>query len=184
MNETFSVHRELVLTSYIHLIQESNLTKFIRQTNVGPRCFTINIQLSLKWEKFYSTIRKKIRVVCILAILLSFSHAEYVLSFLTDEENKTSTSLESKDTEWNDLSILRQMINQVIRLLLVKNVNALVNDYNLMKQSLAGSETRVTGQQQTIDALKIQVDSLQQENNELKNSSRISETRIIELETK
>lgn len=94
--------------------------------------------------------------------------------------------MESKDTEWNDLSILRQMINQetVTRLPLVKNVNALVNDYNLMKQSLAGSETRVTGQQQTIDALKIQVNSLQQENNELKNSSRISETRIIELETK
>lgn len=94
--------------------------------------------------------------------------------------------MESKDTEWNDLSILRQMINQetVTRLPLVKNVNALVNDYNLMKQSLAGSETRVTGQQQTIDALKIQVDSLQQENNELKNSSRISETRIMELETK
>lgn len=125
-------------------------------------------------------------MVCILAILLSFFHAEYVSSFLTDEENKTSTSLESKDTEWNDLSILRQMINQetFTRLPLVKNFNALVNDYNLMKQSLAGSETRVTGQQQTIDALKIQVDSLQQENNELKNSSRISETRIMELETK
>lgn len=94
--------------------------------------------------------------------------------------------MESKDTEWNDLSILRQMINQetFTRLPLVKNFNALVNDYNLMKQSLAGSETRVTGQQQTIDALKIQVNSLQQENNELKNSSRISETRIIELETK
>lgn len=94
--------------------------------------------------------------------------------------------MESKDTEWNDLSILRQMINQetFTRLPLVKNFNALVNDYNLMKQSLAGSETRVTGQQQTIDALKIQVDSLQQENNELKNSSRISETRIMELETK
>lgn len=78
------------------------------------------------------------------------------------------------------------MINQetVTRLPLVKNFNALVNDYNLMKQSLAGSETRVTGQQQTIDALKIQMNSLQQENNELKNSSRISETRIIELETK
>lgn len=94
--------------------------------------------------------------------------------------------MESKDTEWNDLSILRQMINQetFTRLPLVKNFNALVNDYNLMKQSLAGSETRVTGQQQTIDALKIQMNSLQQENNELKNSSRISETRIIELETK
>nr|XP_034334550.1 paramyosin isoform X3 [Crassostrea gigas] len=78
------------------------------------------------------------------------------------------------------------MINQetVIRLALVKNVHALVNDVTLMKKSLAASEARVTGQQQTIDALKIQVNSLQQENNELKNSSRINEARIMELETK
>eukprot|EP00105_Crassostrea_gigas_P038573 XP_019922721.1 PREDICTED: uncharacterized protein LOC105328060 isoform X3 [Crassostrea gigas] len=78
------------------------------------------------------------------------------------------------------------MINQetVIRLALVKNVHALVNDVTLMKKSLAASDARVTGQQQTIDALKIQVKSLQQENNELKNSSRISEARIMELETK
>ncbi|XP_065927338.1 paramyosin-like [Magallana gigas] len=126
------------------------------------------------------------RVVCILAILLSFSDAEPISSFLTDGENKTSTSLESKDQEWNDLSILRQMINQetVIRLALVKNVHALVNDVTVIKKSLAASEARFTGQQQTIDALKIQVNSLQQENNELKNSSRINEARIMELETK
>ncbi|XP_052710470.1 uncharacterized protein LOC128184878 [Crassostrea angulata] len=126
------------------------------------------------------------RVVCILAILVSLSDAEPISSFLTDGENKTSTLLESKDQEWNDLNILRQMINQetVIRLALVKNVHALVNDVTLIKKSLAASEARFTGQQQTIDALKIQVDSLQQENNELKNSSRINEARIMELETK
>ncbi|XP_065927528.1 paramyosin [Magallana gigas] len=126
------------------------------------------------------------RVVCILVVFLSFSNAESISSSLTDGENNTSTSLETKDQEWNDLSILRQMINQetVIRLALVKNVHALVNDVTLMKKSLAASEARVTEQQQTIDALKIQVNSLQQENNELKNSSRISEARITELETK
>ncbi|XP_065927339.1 putative leucine-rich repeat-containing protein DDB_G0290503 [Magallana gigas] len=126
------------------------------------------------------------RVVCILAILLSFSDAEPILSFLTDGENKTSTSLENKDQKLDDLSILRQMINQetVIRLALVKNVHALVNDVILMKKSLAASEARVNGQLQTIDALNIQLNSLQQENNELKNSSSISEARIMELETK
>eukprot|EP00105_Crassostrea_gigas_P011435 XP_011427101.1 PREDICTED: uncharacterized protein LOC105328052 [Crassostrea gigas] len=125
------------------------------------------------------------RVVCILAILLSFSDAEPILSFLTDGENKTSTSLENKDQKLDDLSILRQMINQetVIRLALVKNVHALVNDVILMKKSLAASEARVNGQLQTIDALNIQLNSLQQENNELKNSSSISEARITELET-
>eukprot|EP00105_Crassostrea_gigas_P002237 XP_011414690.1 PREDICTED: uncharacterized protein LOC105319019 [Crassostrea gigas] len=125
------------------------------------------------------------RVVCILAILVSISDAEPISSFLTDGENKTSKSLESKDQEWNDLSILRQMINQetVIRLALVKNVHALVNDVTLIKKSLTASEARFTGQQQTIDALKIQVKALQQENNKLKNSSRINETRIMELET-
>lgn len=119
------------------------------------------------------------RVVCILAILLSFSDAERISSFLTDGENKTSTSLESKDQEWNDFSILRQMINQetVIRLALVKNVHSLVNDVTLLKQSLATSETKISEQQRTIASLK-------QENRELKNSSRMSETRITEFETK
>ncbi|XP_065927337.1 putative uncharacterized protein MYH16 [Magallana gigas] len=119
------------------------------------------------------------KVVCILAILLSLSDAEPISSFLTDGENKTSTSLESKDQEWNDLSILRQMINQetVIRLALVKNVHALVNDVTSLKQSLATSETKISEQQRTIT-------SLIQKNRELENSSRISEARLTDLETR
>ncbi|XP_052711585.1 uncharacterized protein LOC128185916 [Crassostrea angulata] len=119
------------------------------------------------------------RVVCILAILVSISDAEPVSSFLTDGENKTSTSLESKDQDWNDLSIIRQMINQetVIRLALVKNVHALVNDVTSLKQSLATSETKISEQQRTIA-------SLIQKNRELENSSRMSEARITDLETK
>ncbi|XP_052709148.1 uncharacterized protein LOC128183947 [Crassostrea angulata] len=124
-------------------------------------------------------------LVCILAIFLSFAHAD-TISSLTDGENTTSTSLESKDQEWNDLSILRQMINQetVIRLALVKNVHALVNDVNLMKKGSAASETTVSGLQQAIEALNTLVYSLQKENSELKNSSIISKAKMMEFETR
>ncbi|XP_065928375.1 EMILIN-1-A isoform X3 [Magallana gigas] len=124
-------------------------------------------------------------LVCILAIFLSFARAD-TISSLTDGENTTSTSLESKDQEWNDLSILRQMINQetVIRLALVKNVHALVNDVNLMKKGSAASETTVSGLQQAIEALNTLVYSLQKENSELKNSSKISQAKMMEFETR
>lgn len=126
------------------------------------------------------------RVVFILAIFLSVSNAESISSFLTDGENKTSTSLESKKLECYDLGILRQMINQetVIRLALVKNVHALINDFNLMKQSLASSKATVTELQRTNEALNLAVNSLQQENRKLQSNSRISESKIMELETK
>ncbi|XP_065928372.1 uncharacterized protein [Magallana gigas] len=125
-------------------------------------------------------------LVCIIAIFLSFARADTISSFLTDGENKTSTSLEVKDQEWNDLSILRQMINQetVIRLALVKNVHALVSDVYLMKKSFAASETTISGLQQTIEALNTLVYSLQKENSELKSSSIISQTRMMEFETR
>eukprot|EP00105_Crassostrea_gigas_P036986 XP_019921134.1 PREDICTED: uncharacterized protein LOC109617092 [Crassostrea gigas] len=124
-------------------------------------------------------------LVCILAIFVSFARAG-TISSLTDGETTTSTSLESKDQEWNDLSILRQMINQetVIRLALVKNVHALVNDVNLMKKGSAASETTVSGLQQAIEALNTLVYSLQKENSELKNSSIISQTKMMEFETR
>lgn len=125
-------------------------------------------------------------LVCMLAIFLGFASADTISSFLTDGENKTSTSLEIKEQEWNDLSILRQMINQetVIRLALVKNVHALVSDVNLMKKSFAASETTISGLQQTIKALNTLVYSLQKENSEFKNSSIISQTRMMEFETR
>nr|XP_034332411.1 uncharacterized protein LOC105345560 isoform X2 [Crassostrea gigas] len=126
------------------------------------------------------------RLVCILAICISFARADIISSILTDGENKTSTSLEINDQEWNDLSILRQMINQetVIRLALVKNVHVLVSDVNLMKKSFAASETTISGLQQAVDALNTLVYSLQKENSELKNSSIISQTRMMEFETR
>lgn len=119
------------------------------------------------------------RLVCMLGIILSLVRVEAVSSFLTDGENKTSTSMESKNKELDDLSILRQMINQetVIRLALVKNVHALVNDVTVLKQSLATSEWKISELQRTVA-------SLQQENGELKKSSSSSDSRIMELETK
>lgn len=78
------------------------------------------------------------------------------------------------------------MINQetVIRLALDKNVRALVSDVYLIKQSLATSGTKISELQRTIHGLNIQVNSLQQENDQLKNSSLISQAWSMELETK
>uniref|UniRef100_A0A8W8MME0 C1q domain-containing protein n=2 Tax=Magallana gigas TaxID=29159 RepID=A0A8W8MME0_MAGGI len=78
------------------------------------------------------------------------------------------------------------MINQetVIRLALVKNVHALVNDISILKESFAASETKISELQRTVDTLNIQVNSLQQENGQLKKSSLISQAKSMELETK
>lgn len=113
-----------------------------------------------------------------LVIILSLVRVEAVSSFLTDGENKTSTSMESKNKELDDLSILRQMINQetVIRLALVKNVHALVNDVTVLKQSLATNEWKISELQRTVA-------SLQKENRELKRSSSSIDYRTMELET-
>lgn len=53
-----------------------------------------------------------------------------------------------------------------------------------MKQSLASSKATVTELQRTNEALNLAVNSLQQENRKLQNNSRISEAKIMELETK
>lgn len=78
------------------------------------------------------------------------------------------------------------MINQetIIRLALVKNVHDLVNDFRIFKESLASSEKKISELQRTVDALNIQVNSLQQENSQLKNNSLISRAKSMELETK
>ncbi|XP_078310377.1 uncharacterized protein LOC111105588 [Crassostrea virginica] len=120
-----------------------------------------------------------------LSLLIStFARAPAFSSLLTDAENKTSTTLEGKNA-WNDVDFLRQMINQetVIRLSLVKNVQALVSDVNLMKKSLTTSEMTISALQQTIETLNIRVDSLEEENKRLKESSVDHQERIHDLET-
>lgn len=112
-----------------------------------------------------------------VVIILSLVRVEAVSSFLTDGKNKTSTSMESKNKELDDMSILRQMINQetIIRLALVKNFHALVNDVIVLKQSLAKSEWKISELQRAVT-------SLQKENRELKKSSSSSDSRIMEEE--
>nr|XP_022295448.1 uncharacterized protein LOC111105441 [Crassostrea virginica] len=120
-----------------------------------------------------------------LSLLMStFARASAFSSLLTDAENKTSTMLEGKHA-WNDVDFLRQMINQetVIRLSLVKNVQALVSDVNLMKKSLTTSEMTISALQQTIETLNVRVDSLEEENKRLKESSVDYQERIHDLET-
>ncbi|XP_078323245.1 uncharacterized protein LOC144622444 [Crassostrea virginica] len=77
------------------------------------------------------------------------------------------------------------MINQetVIRLSLVKNVQALVSDTNLMKKSITTSEMTISALQQTIETLNVRVHSLEEENKRLKESSVDHQERIHDLET-
>ncbi|XP_065927102.1 putative leucine-rich repeat-containing protein DDB_G0290503 isoform X1 [Magallana gigas] len=124
-------------------------------------------------------------LVFILVIWVGFIWAKADSSRLTDN-NKTTTLQENKTPDCYEISFLRQMINQetVIRLALVKNVHALVNDISILKESFAASETKISELQRTVDALNIQVNSLQQENGQLKKSSLISQAKSMELETK
>lgn len=124
-------------------------------------------------------------LVFILAISFGFIWVKADSSRLTDN-NKTTTLQENKTPDCYEISFLRQMINQetVIRLALVKNVHALVNDISILKESFAASETKISELQRTVDTLNIQVNSLQQENGQLKKSSLISQAKSIELETK
>nr|XP_034335554.1 paramyosin-like isoform X3 [Crassostrea gigas] len=126
------------------------------------------------------------KLVIILAICVGFIWTKADSSRLTDNNNKATTLQENKTPDCYETSFLRQMINQetVIRLALVKNVHALVNDISILKESFAASETKISELQRTVDALNIQVNSLQQENGQLKKSSLISQAKSMELETK
>lgn len=125
------------------------------------------------------------KLVFILTISVGFILEKADSSRLTDN-NKTTTLQENKTPDCYEISFLRQMINQetVIRLALVKNVHALVNDISILKESFAASETKISELQRTVDALNIQVSSLQQENGQLKKSSLTSQAKSMELETK
>nr|XP_022292394.1 protein lava lamp-like [Crassostrea virginica] len=123
--------------------------------------------------------------LCFIFMLVYILVRTHAYSLLTDGENKTSTTLEGKEHACNDLSFLRQMINQetVIRLSLVKNVQALVSDVNLMKKSITTSEMTISALQQTIETLNVRVHSLEEENKRLKESSVDHQERIHDLET-
>ena len=120
-----------------------------------------------------------------LSLLIStFARAPAYSSLLTDAENKTSTTLEGKHA-WNDVDFLRQMINQetVIRLSLVKNVQALVSDVNLMKKSITINEMTISALQQTIETLNVRMGSMEKENKRLKESSNNYQETKYDLET-
>lgn len=101
-----------------------------------------------------------------------------VLSVYVDHpQYKVGTKLECYE-----LSILRQMIDQEtdIRLALVKkNVHALVCDVNLIKRSLAVSETTIVELCQMVNGINVQLKTLLQENRKVKNDSIISKTKMM-----
>lgn len=141
------------------------------------------MSFSRGFETFYLQI-PTMTLISILVIhtciLLGFVRLEAVSSYLTNGESSTSTTFVNTKLECYELSILRQMIDQetVIRLALVKNVHALVSDVNLIKDSLAVSETTIVEPCQAAQALNYQ------ENGELKNDSIISKTKMMAQDLK
>lgn len=95
-------------------------------------------------------------------ILFGFVRLEAVSSYLINGENSTSTTFVNTKLECYELSILHQMIDQetVIRIALVKNVHALVSVVNLIKDSLAVSETTIVELCQAVQVLNDQVETL------------------------
>lgn len=82
-----------------------------------------------------------------IAILLCFTSVKTNRSILTDEKNKTLSSVETIKSESYELTLLRLMINQetTLRLNLVKHVHELISDVSLIKQSFRASETTIEG---------------------------------------
>ena len=124
-------------------------------------------------------------LICISLLFFGFDGVLAFTSILTDQENKTSTTLERKEHAWSDVDFLRQMINQetVIRLSLVKNVQALVSDVNLMKKSITTIEMTISALQQTIETLNVRMDSLEKENKRLKESNNNYQDIVYDLKT-
>ena len=124
-------------------------------------------------------------LICISLLFFGFDGVLAFTSILTDQENKTSTTLEGKEHAWSDVDFLRQMINQetVIRLSLVKNVQALVSDVNLMKKSITTIEMTISALQQTIETLNVRMDSLEKENKRLKESNNNYQDTVYDLKT-
>ncbi|XP_061191051.1 fibrinogen-like protein 1 [Saccostrea echinata] len=87
-------------------------------------------------------------------------------SMLTGTNDPNSTALINERRDIKEIDVLRQIINQetLIRLAVVKDVKAVVDDISSVKRSMAFRETRVSSLQQALNTLKRQVDSLIREN--------------------
>ncbi|XP_061191052.1 fibrinogen-like protein 1 [Saccostrea echinata] len=87
-------------------------------------------------------------------------------SLLTGTYDPNSTALINEIRDIKEIDVLRQIINQetLIRVAVVKDVQAVVDDLSSVKRSMASSETMVSTLQQTLESLKSQVDSLNRDN--------------------
>ncbi|XP_061190974.1 fibrinogen-like protein 1 [Saccostrea echinata] len=110
----------------------------------------------------------------LLVIFISISQAR-TDSLLTGTYDPNSTSLINDRRDIREIDVLRQIINQetLIRLAVVKDVKAIVDDVSSVKRSMASSETMVYTLQQTVERLQKQIDSLSQNNTLQQNLERL-----------
>nr|XP_034332669.1 uncharacterized protein MCAP_0864-like isoform X3 [Crassostrea gigas] len=111
-------------------------------------------------------------VLMLIAIVQSST-----ISMLTDDETKNLTSLNLDTLDSKNVDVLRQLLNQetIIRITLVKNVNALMKDMLTLQEKLTAAENRIckihTSTDHEISKLKEEVKLLKTENDFLKNNS-------------
>uniref|UniRef100_K1QT49 Uncharacterized protein n=1 Tax=Magallana gigas TaxID=29159 RepID=K1QT49_MAGGI len=99
------------------------------------------------------------------------------ISMLTDDETTNSTSLNLDTLDSTNVDVFRQLLNQetLIRMTLVRNVNALMKDMLTLQEKLTAAENRIskihTSTDHEISQLKEDVKLLKTENDFLKNNS-------------
>ncbi|XP_062602016.1 angiopoietin-2-like isoform X2 [Saccostrea cucullata] len=86
-------------------------------------------------------------------------------SLLTGTEDTDSSVLVLDRREMKDIDVLRQLINQetLIRIAVVKNLNAVIEDVSYLKRSIQSAETIISTLQQDIETLKTQSGTPSQE---------------------
>lgn len=86
-------------------------------------------------------------------------------SLLTGTEDTNSSVLVLDRREMKDIDVLRQLINQetLIRLAVVKNVDALIEEVSYLKRSMESAETIISTLQQAVEMLKPQSGTPSQE---------------------
>ena len=109
------------------------------------------------------------------------------MSPLKDDSLSNSTNQNVNEKNVKNVDVLRQLLNQetLIRMTMVKNVHALMEDMQWLQENLAKANSKhsefQTSTNQEIFELKKQVEWLKKENDDIKNGSMIQENENVKL---
>lgn len=116
-------------------------------------------------------------VISLVVLMLIAKVQTSNISMLTDDKTKNLTSGNLNTLDSRSLDVIRQLLNQetIIRITLVKNVHALMNDMLTLQEKLTAAEKTITmirtSTDHEISKLKEEVNLLKTKNDFLKNDS-------------